>query len=105
MKKILVICCMLVVVVSAFFRPTEDSTYIEVGDTFSQLRNKVGFPSTMVDGFNEKGIRYETIYIEDSNSAYVFRADQNTSMDTEASDDFVICKIIVNPEPNKAYFC
>lgn len=75
-----------------------------VGDSFTKLRLLSGFPSQVIM-LTVKEQRFETVYVTNSPDAFVFDSSRHSSMDLKASPDFVICRIVSNPEPDKAYSC
>ncbi|MGB0897897.1 MAG: hypothetical protein ACPGSN_01510 [Psychrobium sp.] len=78
---------------------------IKIGDSFKELREKLGMPSNVIFMSNSKKEKYETVSFGSHDAVYVFDAAVNSTMDLKSNPNFKVCRIVKKTDVETGYSC
>ena len=82
-----------------------DGNVVKIGDSFEELREKLGMPSSVIFMSKSKNEKYETVSFDSHNAVYVFDAAVNSTMDLKPDPNFKVCRIVEEPDFKTGYLC
>ena len=77
----------------------------KIGNSFEELREKLGMPSNVIFMSNSKNEKYETVSFDSHDAVYVFDATVNSTMDLKPNSNFKVCRIVKEPDFKTGYSC
>lgn len=70
----------------------------QIGDSFAELREKIGFPQNVTFITTPEGKKWEVVIYDSQSNVYVFDGSKGSTLDLKPKSTFTICRIAKTAE-------